>query len=271
MREEIAARLKTERLGRSILTFDSVDSTNSEATRRADEGAAEGLLVLSEEQTAGRGRRGRVWTSAKGEGICMSLLLRPDIAPDRASQLTLVMGLAVCDALREVCSLETQIKWPNDIVCDGKKVCGILTEMSATAEAIRHVVIGVGINVDTCNFPDDLTQLATSIRQQTGAETNRPALIAAILKRFEEDYSLFLGTQDLSNLRDRYNARLINCGREVRILDDQATASDTDVSDASGIACGIDSRGALLVTTSEGELAVTSGEVSVRGVYGYVS
>ncbi len=268
MKEKLAALLKTERFGRPFLLFDSVDSTNSEAKRRADEGAEEGLLILSEEQTAGRGRRGRAWTSAKGEGICMSLLLRPNISPDRASQLTLVMGLAVCDALREACGLEAQIKWPNDIVCDGKKVCGILTEMSAAAERIRYVVIGVGINVDTDRFPDDLARLATSIRQQTGAETDRASLIAALLGRFEEDYDLFLDTRDLSNLKDRYNAHLINRGREVCILDDTNASDETGGS--TGIAQGIDSRGALLVATSAGERKVTSGEVSVRGVYGYV-
>ncbi len=279
--DDIAALLQTERIGRTVLALDSVDSTNSEAKRRAEEGAEEGLLVLSEEQTAGRGRRGHTWSSAKGESLSFSLLLRPDILPDRASQLTLIMGLAVRDALEEVCGLKAQIKWPNDIVCGGKKLCGILTEMSIAAEAVRYIVIGVGINVDTLIFPDELSRIATSVRQQTGGTTDRALLLASCLRVFERDYSMFLVTQDLSRLMDRYNAHLINRGREVRILDDQAESVGYAVSAApapsaetaavaTGIALGINSGGALLIQTPEGELSVTAGEVSVRGVYGYL-
>ncbi len=273
--ERVLEQLQTEWAGRPTLVFDSVDSTNSEAKRRAEDGADAGLLVIGEEQTAGRGRRGRSWASERGEGIFMSLLLRPDIAPGNASMLTLVMGLAVRDALEEVCGWDGRmsdhgsdkprdimIKWPNDIVIDGKKVCGILTEMSAEMDCVHYIVIGVGINVHNDAFPEDVAQTATSIRQQTGEQISRAALVAACLKHFEEYYGMFLETQDLCALMDLYNTHLINRDREVCIRD--ADRDDT------GTARGINARGELLVDTPQGERCVSAGEVSVRGVYGYV-
>ncbi len=254
--------LHTEWTGMPVLVFDSVDSTNNEAKRRAEEGAGAGLLVVGEEQTAGRGRRGRAWESEKGEGIFMSLLLRPDIAPDNASMLTLVMGLAVRDALREVCGLAAQIKWPNDIICDGKKICGILTEMSSEMDCVNYIVIGIGINVHNEQFPEEVKQTATSVYQQTGKHIRRAQLVAACMKHFEKYYAEFLKTQDMSGLLDLYNEHLVNREREVRVLDTKP--------DCRGIAKGINERGELLVDTGKGIRCICSGEVSVRGVYGYL-
>ncbi len=245
----------------SILVFDSIDSTNNEIKRRAEEGAPEGLLVIAQDQTAGRGRRGRAWDSAKNEGIFMSLLLRPEIEPGNASMLTLVMGLAVRSALEEICGLNARIKWPNDVICDGKKICGILTEMSAEPDCVNYIVIGVGINVDNTEFPKEVRSMATSVFKQTGEHFPRAKIIAACLRRFENYYAVFQKTQDLRELREEYNACLINCGREVRVLD-----SDRD---DTGIARGIDERGELIVDTEQGARRVCTGEVSVRGIYGY--
>ncbi len=261
--ELVTKQLRTEWAGRPTLVLDSVDSTNSETKRRAEDGAEEGLLVIAEEQTAGRGRRGRTWQSEKGEGIFMSLLLRPDIAPGNASMLTLVMGLAVRDALEETCGMpDLFIKWPNDIVADGKKICGILTEMSAEADCVHYIVVGVGINVHDPSFPEEMAQTATSIRQQTGESVCRAELSAACMLQFEKYYAVFLETQDLTGLMDLYNGYLINRGREVCIK-----GGDRD---EFGTADGINGRGELLVDTPEGEKTVFAGEVSVRGVYGYI-
>ncbi len=266
--------LHTEWTGQPVHVFDSVDSTNNEAKRLAEEGAAEGLVVIGEEQTAGRGRHGRGWASARGEGIFLSLLLRPDIPPGCASMLTLVMGLAVRDALAEACGGAgvqedgtkdaVWIKWPNDIVIDGKKVCGILTEMNAEPDCVHYVVIGVGINVHNETFPEEATQTAVSLYQQTGKHFCRAELVAAVLRRFEAYYATFLESQDLSNLMNAYNAHLINCGREVRILNAPAVGIDH------GTARGINAWGELLIDTADGTRRVSSGEVSVRGVYDYV-
>lgn len=260
--DRVRACLHTKWAGKTMLYFDSIDSTNAEAKRQAENGAEHGLLVISDHQTAGRGRRGRVWESQKGEGIFVTLLLKPDIEPVNASMLTLVMGLAVRDALAQVEHLDVQIKWPNDIVCDGKKICGILTEMSAQMDYINHIVIGLGINVYHQTFPAEMEQIATSIYQQTGARISRAELIAEVMDRFETYYAQYLKTQNLFYLMDRYNEQLINRGRKVQVLDAKAGFS--------GTAIGINEIGELLVQTDEGVRAVSAGEVSVRGVYGYV-
>lgn len=260
--ESIRQYLHTQWAGNRLLVFDSIDSTNNEAKRQAEAGAPQGLLVVGEQQTAGRGRRGRAWESKKGEGIFMSLLLKPDIEPGNASMLTLVMGMAVRDALENVGKLDARIKWPNDIVCDGKKVCGILTEMSAQIDYINHIVIGVGINIHNQEFPEEIRHMATSVYQQTGEHICRAELAAESLARFEEYYACYLKTQNLRGLLDEYNSHLINHGREVLVTDIRKSYT--------GIAQGINEMGELIVETDEGIVHVSAGEVSVRGVYGYV-
>ena len=260
--ERIRPFLHTDWAASEIRVFDSVDSSNSEAKRAAENGAAHGLLIIGEQQTAGRGRRGNAWDSQKGGGIFMTLLLKPDLEPGNASMLTLVMGMAVRAALKTVAGLDAWIKWPNDIVCDGKKICGILTEMSAQIDYINHIVIGVGINVHNREFPKEVRHVAASIYQQTGRQIRRAPLIAEIMNRFEEYYARYLKTQNLSELKEEYNAHLINRGHRVRVCDIKE--------DFTGTAWGINERGELLVETEDGMVTVSAGEVSVRGVYGYV-
>ena len=259
---QIRSLLHTQWAAHKIIIMDSVDSTNSEVKRRAEEGAQQGLLVISEEQTAGRGRRGRYWESQKGQGIFMTLLLKPAIEPGNASMLTLVMGMAVRDAIQRITGLDAAIKWPNDIICDGKKVCGILTEMSAQIDYINYIVIGVGINVNNQEFPEEVRQVATSIYQQTGQAVKRGELAAETMNCFEKYYEKYLVTQNLQNLMEEYNRHLINRGREVLILDMKKQFS--------GTALGINESGELLVETNGETVCVSAGEVSVRGVYGYV-
>lgn len=259
--ESVRTYLHTDWAGSSMLFFDEVDSTNSEAKRRAEAGAKHGLLVVAEQQSAGRGRRGRVWQSAGGESIYMSLLLKPEIEPENASMLTLVMAMAVRRAF-ETIGVRAQIKWPNDIICGGKKMVGILTEMSVRADGIGHIVIGVGINVNNTAFPEELEGKATSAFLQTGETHSRAKLLAEVLRQFEDGYRRYMKTQDLSALRAEYNAHLVNREREVTVLDPKG--------EYTGIAQGINDRGELLVLTGAGTRRVSAGEVSVRGVYGYV-
>lgn len=258
---EISKRMKTQWAGRSIAFFEKIDSTNCAAKQLGEEGAPAGVLVLADCQTGGKGRRGREWFSPSGTGIWMSLLLRPQLPADKVSAITLVAALSVCRAIREVTGLKTSIKWPNDLVIDGRKVCGILTEMSMEAGQIRYVVLGIGINVNQTEFPDDLPH-AYSLAMAAGQTLSREAIIAGVWECFEEDYERYLETGDMRGLRDQYEKHLANCGRQVRVL---APAGEW-----SGVAEGISDGGDLLVKDENGELrAVNSGEVSVRGLYGY--
>lgn len=261
-REMIQNELDTEWAGKQLVVFEETDSTNDQAKKLAEAGAVQGLLVVSDCQTAGKGRRGRTWESRSGEGIFMTLLLKPDIAPGNASMLTLVMALAVRAGIEQITGVDTQIKWPNDIVCDGKKVCGILTEMSAQIDYINYIVVGVGINVSNEKFPEPVDQTAVSLYQITGVRCQRARLIAEIMKQFEHYYAKYMQTEDLSGLMNEYNDHLVNRGRSVRVLDPRK--------EYAGVAQGINQAGELLVQTEDGMRHVSSGEVSVRGVYGYV-
>lgn len=246
------------------LVYDEVtDSTNTKAMRLAGQGAPHGTLVVADRQECGRGRRGRSWEQERGAAVAMSLLLREEeLQISRAPMLTLVAALAVAEAIREVSGLGVQIKWPNDLIHDGRKVCGILTEMQPQTDGAAQIVVGIGINVNNRQFSPELTELATAMSAAGGREYDRAELIWAVCRQFEHFYGRFMQTQDLRAFTDDYNRCLVNRGRSVRVLDPQGAFE--------GIARGIAADGALEVETPEGVQKITSGEVSVRGVYGYV-
>lgn len=260
---ELLSCLETEWAGGRIVYFDATDSTNAQAKRLAEAHAPHGTLVVSDRQDGGKGRRGRSWASPSGVGIWMSLILRPKIDPSLASMLTLVAALAVREGIREETGLSPLIKWPNDLVLNGKKICGILTEMSTELMEIQYVITGIGINVNQKEFPPEIRDTATSLSLEAGRSFRRSSLIAAILRVFEKDYEAFLKTGDLSLLLEEYNACLVNRGKEVCILDPSG--------EYRAVAEGIDENGSLLVTLPDGtRREIISGEVSVRGIYGYV-
>ncbi|QRV21972.1 biotin--[acetyl-CoA-carboxylase] ligase [Lacrimispora saccharolytica] len=251
------------KFGREVEYHEIIDSTNIRAKRLAEEGASSGTLVLADLQEAGRGRRGRTWVSPSGNNIFMSLILRPDILPSSASMITLVAALAVYDGIKNLTGLAAGIKWPNDIVANGKKLCGILTEMSAELEGIHYVVVGIGINVNMEEFPEEVRQTATSLFLETGEKVGRSRLVAAVMEAFEQYYEEFISQGDLSGLISVYNKNMVNAGKEVRVLDRSG--------DYIGKALGINEKGELLVEVEPGKVRrVISGEVSVRGIYGYV-
>jgi BirA family biotin operon repressor/biotin-[acetyl-CoA-carboxylase] ligase len=262
---EIESHMDTKWIGRNLIFRKETASTNLDAKKLADEGADTGSLVVADMQTAGRGRRGRDWISPAGKDIYMTLMLRPECRPEKASALTLVMALAVLEAIREFIqpSIQVGIKWPNDIVINNKKTCGILTEMSAELDGIHYVVIGVGINVNQTAFADDISKTATSMFIENGEKINRSKLVARVMHYFEEDYEIFANTWDLTGLVDKYNKYLVNCGKEVRVLDPKG--------EYDALAEGINENGELIVKRKDnGETClVYAGEVSVRGVYGY--
>lgn len=259
---EIKSLLHTEWAGQELFCFDEIDSTNTKAKELAEQGYPSGTLVVADRQIAGRGRRGRSWDSPAGIGIFMTLLLKPDINPNNASMLTLVTALATAQTISDVTGAEAKIKWPNDIVINGKKVCGILTEMSAQFDYINHIVIGIGINVHNESFPEEIRETASSLLLESGKRIHRADLIARFLERFEAGYAIFLQTEDLEGLMKDYNALLVNIQKQVRILDPKEPFE--------GKAIGITKRGELIVDTWESRKLVSSGEVSVRGIYGYV-
>lgn len=262
MKMNILNELETAWAGKTCLCFDILDSTQEYAKVLAKDTKVHGTLITADLQTAGKGRRGRVWQSPKATAISMSLCLEPKLQVENAAGLTLVMALAVAKAILETAGEKAGIKWPNDIVLNGKKICGILTEMIFT-ERGYVVIIGTGINVNTEAFPEEIKGIASSLKIETGKEISREALIASVMKYFEIYYEAYVQTEDLSGILEEYEELLINKGREVLVLDPKAAYQ--------GIAKGINAQGNLIVICEDGtEKSVDSGEVSVRGLYGYV-
>ena len=260
---ELESRINTQWLGKKIVYKETVDSTNAEVRRRAEEGEDNGLLVVADGQTLGKGRRGRSWESPKGTNLYFSMLLKPDFAPDKASMITLVAAYSVATVIRKTTGLDAKIKWPNDIVVGKKKVCGILTEMSMERDYIHHVVVGIGINVNEENYSIELEQMATSLKKERGNLVLRANLLCDILSQFEKDYLTFLAAESLKPFVEEYNRMLVNKGALVKVLDPKG--------EFSGIAGGISEDGRLNVFKENGQIeAVYAGEVSVRGMYGYV-
>ncbi len=260
---ELESRLDTEWLGKKIVFKEITTSTNADVRRMAEDGAEEGLLVVADGQTLGKGRRGRTWESPKGTNLYFSMLLKPDFSPDKASMITLVAAYSVAKVIRKNTGLDAKIKWPNDIVVNKKKVCGILTEMSMERDYIHHIVVGVGINVNEEGFPEEIAGMATSLKNEKGSLISRANLLSDILAQTEKDYAIFLQADNLKPFVDDYNKMLVNKGALVKVLDPKG--------EFSGIAGGINEEGMLIVFKENGQIEkVYAGEVSVRGMYGYV-
>ncbi|SEV84426.1 biotin--[acetyl-CoA-carboxylase] ligase [[Clostridium] fimetarium] len=260
---ELGSLFETAFFGNKIYFYDEIDSTNNEAKKKAEDGAKQGTLVIAECQNGGRGRRGKKWISPSGSGIWMSFVLKPTIHPYGASMITLVAALSVVSALKNIKGLECNIKWPNDIVANGKKICGILTEMSSELDAVNYVIIGIGININSTEFDEEISDIASSVFLETGLTIKRSQVVADFAKYFEKYYSIFMQTQDLRGLIDEYNGLLVNVGKEVKI--------NNINSQFIGNAIGINDKGELLVKKQDGSVEkVIAGEVSVRGLYGYV-
>lgn len=262
-RNELESRLETRWAGRPLSYYDKLSSTNLQAKLDAENGAPQGALVVADMQTAGRGRRGRAWSSPAGMNVYFTLILKPAFPVEMASMVTLVMGLAVAEGIRETCGVEAHIKWPNDIVIKGRKVCGMLAEMSTERDFIHYVVIGVGINVKQQEFVPEIADMATCLEQECGEPVSRARLVANVMKSFEAYYERFEQDGNLAGFLERYNGLLAGIGGEVRVLDPKG--------EFQGISRGITGTGELLVEREDGTVeTVYAGEVSVRGIYGYV-
>lgn len=258
-KRELEQGLKTKTMGQSIYFYKETDTTNNRARELALEGAPEGTLVVAEKQTAGRGRRGKVWESPLGTGIWMSLVLRPQIMPAEASVLTLLCGLATAEAIEVETGLSVGIKWPNDILINGKKAVGILTEMDCEMSQVHFVIPGIGINVNTTSFPPEIADIATSLYLECGKTVSRRRLVHKVLERLEEHYETFLRTGSFTAMLEDYRKHCITLGKEVHVLGREPFFAE---------ALDITPEGELLVRRADNgkEEVVFSGEVSIRGV-----
>lgn len=259
---EIKPLLKTETIGKDVLYFDTIDSTNNYVKNNYDR-LSDGTVVISDSQTKGRGRLGRSFVSDKGVGIYLSVLIKPEII-DHISSLTAMTAVCLCNAIEEVTGVRPSIKWTNDIIMNNKKACGILTEMGVEGETgkIQYVVIGIGINVNQNeeDFPKELKDIAGSIKMGCGKNTNRASLCACLLNELDTMYSDLYSNQSL--YLDKYKNDCLNIGKRILVM---KTKEGIEAQ-----ALGINEDFSLLVRYSDGTIeSIKSGEVSIRGLMGY--
>ena len=261
-----------------FVLLDEVDSTNDYAKRIAKSGAQDRTIVIARSQTSGKGRCGRNFESNADKGIFMTLLLMPDMLPQDASRLTLVAAVAVREAIEEETGISCSIKWPNDIVFDNKKLCGILTEMSTEQNRVKHIEVGIGVNVFNESFDESIDKVAISLTQITNKSTgcaqadnnsrtnintiDIEQLIGSIFCNFEKYYKLFLKDKSLEVVKPFYDKYLLNVDKVVTVIEHNGSYE--------AIAKGIDADGELIVEKDGKLIKVMSGEVSIRGVFGYV-
>ncbi|MFC3884221.1 biotin--[acetyl-CoA-carboxylase] ligase [Bacillus songklensis] len=244
---ELRLGLHTDRIGQSIHYEETVDSTQKIAHRLAQEGAKEGTVVVAEEQIAGRGRLDRVWYSPKHTGVWMSIILRPPLPPQRAPQLTLLTAVAVVQAIQEVTGISPDIKWPNDVLINGKKAVGILTEMQADADRIHSVIIGIGINVNqnSGHFDSAIQDIATSLKIESGEDINRALLMQTIFAKLEQLYDEYL-TNGFKLIKLLWEAHAVSIGKHI--------VARTLTGSIEGFAKGITDEGILLLEDAYGQM-----------------
>jgi BirA family transcriptional regulator, biotin operon repressor / biotin---[acetyl-CoA-carboxylase] ligase len=250
---ELRPLLNTHDLGQTLHHFEVISSTNDHARALAEDGAGHGEVVIAEAQTGGRGRRGRPWVSPPGRNAYFSVVLRPELPPARAPELTLLASVAVCDALRQA-NVPAEIKWPNDLMVGARKIAGILTELASEPERVNWVVVGIGVNVNAveADFPEELRAIATSIRIERGEPAPRSLFVAACLTSLEAWLDLH-AEEGFGPVRAAWRARSGTLGRDVTVL--------AEGREVVGRAEDIDEAGALLVRTAAGVERVLSGDV----------
>jgi BirA family transcriptional regulator, biotin operon repressor / biotin---[acetyl-CoA-carboxylase] ligase len=246
-------------IAHEIIVFENTTSTNNVIENLANNGSKEGLTVIAESQSAGRGRHGRIWISPSRKGLWMSILLRPSFPVSLASQITIMAAVAVTTALRHSTKLPLCIKWPNDVLCEDRKIAGILVELTSDSQKITHAILGIGIDVNLVaeDFPESLRTEATSIRIELGRPFDRAKLCAEILHEIKKSYHQ-LETHDFNQMLERWITLDRTLGKQVRILFKNEKAIE-------GLASNLDSDGALLVRTDDGRLErVVAGEVTLK-------
>ena len=251
--------LHTAVIGKELVVLDSVGSTNDYLKRMGDDECPNGTVVVTREQTKGKGRMGREWSSKRDENIAFSFLLRPSITPQEVGVVTPLAGLAVCKALRKTTGLDCKIKWPNDVIIGKKKLVGILTEMCAEFDAVEYVVTGIGVNVDQVEFPEEIAYKATSILLETGRHYDKNRLLAALLGQIEREFTRY-NLELPPDALEEYVSLCATVGRSVTFKKGERTLS--------GTAVGVTAAGELRVMLSDGTVrTLNAGEVTVQGIY----
>ena len=257
--DDLLARLgKTKVVGRDIRVFEQTTSTNDVVEKLARDGVKEGVVVFAESQTKGRGRLGRVWTSPTRKGLWFSILLRPELRPQETTQLTVVAATALRRAIHEETGLSPEIKWPNDILIRGKKVVGILTELSAEVDRVKHVTVGIGVDVNLAanEFSPELRKIATSLRIESGAPVSRPDLATTILRELDRDYARVCAGK-FAEVADEWEEHCTTIGQRITV-----TMGDRKLR---GRAESLDDDGALLLRTEHGRLErIIGGDVTLE-------
>ena len=255
---EIQIGLDTQIIGKEMKYFPSVDSTNHEAKALAYHGAAEGTIVVAEEQDSGKGRLDRNFYSPRGKGIWFSVILRPKFLPHDAPKFTLMAAVAVAEAMARF-NLKAQIKWPNDIMFDGRKLVGILTEITGELARINYMVIGIGINVNMsrADFPEELQNVAASLSEMSGEDLSRVEIFRAVLEEFDKLY-LEVKAEGFDKVIERWKKYNVTLGKNVRVI------SASDGESFTGKAVDLNQDGALVVEAEDGQRTVYAGDVSIR-------
>ena len=257
--DDLLARLTdTKVIGRDVRVFSETGSTNDIIEKLARDGAKEGVVVFAESQSRGRGRMGRKWESPSGKGLWFSLLLRPEMHPLAATRITVAAATALSRSIRRFSGVKVQIKWPNDLLVDGRKLVGILTEMSAELDCVRYVILGIGVDVNIAEeeLPEELRAIATSVRIESGNEIDRPGLAAAILRELDAEYSR-LNRDGFKSIAEDWESQCVTLGRNVTI--------DIGERRIEGRAESLDEDGALMVRTRFGQLErIIGGDVSLE-------
>lgn len=237
--EKAAAHLRTSRFGKRLIALRSVPSTNDLARQEAEKGAPEGTVVVAEEQTVGRGRLSRSWHSPSGLGVWMSTVLRPEVSPEIAPSLTFCVSLAVARAVRALHPVDVSLKWPNDVLVKGRKLCGILTEMKVVRDSVEYVISGVGINVNQTpeDFPDELRETATSILMATGRKADRVELFSEVMEQMEAVYDRF-SSEGATACISEWRLMCPFFGKRVRITERAETGTGTESMTATGTRIG---------------------------------
>ncbi len=253
--DEVQALLQTQRFGQTLRGYSSLDSTNTAAMRWASEGAPEGSVVFAEYQTEGRGRQGRTWEAEAGQNLMFSTVLRPSLPPPRLNLITLAAGVATAEAIEAFTKpLTNAIKWPNDVLLEGLKCCGMLLESTLAGPDQATVILGIGLNVNQRAFPPELEDLATSLMLQTGRLIPRAALMADLIGRLERYYDT-LSEDDGATVRQAYTDRLHGLGQSTTL---HLTEQEKPVT---GVVLGITDTGALRLDTDEGTRTFHAGEI----------
>lgn len=262
--DEIKCKLHTNCIGKNFFYFDSIDSTNMKAKKLAEKGEPHGTVVVSEEQTIGRGRLGRDWISPKYKGIWLSIILRPETDPTNVPKITQIAAAAVITALNEL-KIDVYVKWPNDIIINHKKVCGILTEMSGELNRVNYVIVGIGINVnlDKDDFNNEILNKASSLKIETGSPVDRKLLLGTLINKFEKLYVEFEKDAAVKSSIDICKEHSAVLGRDIKIISGKK--------EYFAKAIDIGENGELVVKYPDGSIKdIISGEISIRALNGYI-